>query len=155
MFYTYVAQAGHPLCPLKENMAKKDKRNPFERTRDDHRAELREDYVEVIARLIAERGEARSVDIAQALGVSQTAVSAVIARLTKEGMVASEPYRSVFLTDKGARLARECTGRHELVKTFLCTIGVSEKTAEQDAEGIEHHLSPETIECLRRFLRKN
>lgn len=136
-------------------MPKDDQRNPFVRTRDDHRTELREDYVEIIARLIAEKGEARSVDIAQALGVSQTAVSAMITRLTKEGMVASAPYRSVFLTEKGHRLARECTGRHELVKRFLRDIGVSEKTAAQDAEGIEHHLSPETIACLRRFLRKS
>ncbi len=133
-------------------MSQPDKQNSFARTRDDHRTELQEDYVEIIAGLIAEKGEARSVDIAGALGVSQTAVSAMISRLVKEGLVTSEPYRSVFLTKRGAELAAACAARHKLVKQFLCRIGVSEEVAAQDAEGVEHHLSAETLECLRRFL---
>ena len=95
------------------------------------------------------------MDIAGALGVSQTAVSAMISRLAKEGLVTSEPYRSVFLTKRGAKLAEACAARHMLVKKFLCRIGVSEEVAAQDAEGVEHHLSAETLECLRRFLDKS
>ena len=138
---------------LKVEKQNKDKRNSFARTREDHRTELQEDYVEMISKLIREKGEARSVDIAQAFEVSQTAVSAMIARLAKDGMVSSEPYRSIFLTEKGAKLASECAERHELVKKLLRRIGVGERIAAQDAEGIEHHLSAETLECLRRFLK--
>ena len=126
----------------------------FDRTRADHRTELQEDYVEMIAQLIDEKGEARPVDIAAAFGVSQAAVTSMIIRLCKEGLVSTEPYRSVFLTPAGSRLAATCAKRHQLVVAFLLSLGISKEVAEKDAEGIEHHLSKETLTRLAEFVNE-
>lgn len=132
-------------------------RNPasadrFQRTRDDHSRENAEDYVELIAFLIEETGEARAVDLAERLGVSQVTVTKTVQRLQREGYVTSQPYRSIFLTDKGKEVAAESRVRHDLVLRFLMAIGVSPDTAEIDSEGIEHHVSQETLAAMRRFL---
>ncbi|MFW5697465.1 MAG: manganese-binding transcriptional regulator MntR [Fimbriimonadaceae bacterium] len=125
--------------------------NRFSRTRQDHRQETAEDYVELIAFLIHEKGEARVVDMAEKLGVSQVTVSKTVKRLAREGLVKSEPYRSVFLTERGDRLAREAEERHRIVLRFLRRLGISEATAQADVEGIEHHVSPETLEAMKAF----
>jgi DtxR family manganese transport transcriptional regulator len=124
----------------------------FGRIREDHRAEIAEDYVELIADLIAARGEARAVDLAERLGVTNATVANTITKLQRDGLVRSEPYRSIFLTDKGAALARHCKQRHEIVVSFLEAVGVSEEAAHRDAEGIEHHVSDETLEAFARFV---
>ena len=126
----------------------------FGRIREDHRAEIAEDYVELIADLIAARGEARAVDLAERLGVTNATVANTVAKLQRDGLVHSEPYRSIFLTEKGAELARHCKRRHELVVGFLRAIGVSEETAHRDAEGIEHHVSGETLNAFARFVQQ-
>jgi DtxR family manganese transport transcriptional regulator len=125
--------------------------NRFERTRQDHSLETAEDYVELIALLIDETGEARAVDLASRLGVSPVTVGKTIKRLVREGFVTSEPYRSIFLTTKGKRLAKESEERHAVVLNFLLALGVPDKTAEIDAEGIEHHVSAETLAAMKRF----
>lgn len=122
----------------------------FGRTRDDHRSEIAEDYVELVADLIDATGEARAVDLANRLGVTAATVNNTVARLQRDGLVRSEPYRSIFLTDEGRALAEACRLRHRIVIDFLRAIGVAEDTARQDAEGIEHHVSRETLEALRR-----
>ena len=127
----------------------------FSRVRDAHNMETAEDYVELIADLIAAKGEARLVDISERVGVSHTTANKVIARLQKEGFIISEPYRAIFLTDKGAKLARECKKRHEVILEFLLKLGVSRKNAEIDAEGIEHHVSAETLKAFEKFLKKS
>ena len=127
----------------------------FNKTREAQSKELQEDYVEMIASLITEKGEARSTDLATAFGVSQSAVNGAVARLKKEGLVHSDPYRSVFLTDEGQELAEKCAKRHELVVDFLLSLGVSKENAEQDAEGLEHYLSEESLSCLEKFTRYN
>jgi DtxR family manganese transport transcriptional regulator len=126
----------------------------FKRVRDAHQTETAEDYVELIADLIAANGEARIVDLAKRFGVSQTTANKVIARLKREKLVKSEPYRALFLTEKGRTLAAYCKSRHNLVVSFLKHIGVSEKTAEMDAEGVEHHVSAETLKAFERFIRQ-
>jgi DtxR family manganese transport transcriptional regulator len=128
--------------------------NRFQRTRQDHSLETAEDYVELIARLIEERGAARGVDLAERLGVSPVTVGKTIKRLVREGFVKAEPYRNVFLTDKGRRLAESSRERHSIVLDFLVALGVPEKSAEADAEGIEHHVSKHTLEAMRRFLKR-
>ncbi len=127
--------------------------NRFERTRNDHSRELAEDYVELVDALIRERGEARAVEMAARLGISHVSVTKTVQRLQREGYLRSEPYRSIFLTDKGAELASMARGRHELVLAFLTRLGVSRETAEIDAEGIEHHISDETLTAIRDFLK--
>lgn len=126
--------------------------NRFQRTREDHSRETAEDYVEMIHDLIAETGEARAVDIALRFGISKATVAKTIQRLVREGLVSSQPYRSIFLTDEGERLAASSRARHELVLTFLRTLGVSAEAAESDAEGIEHHVSRETLAAMEAFI---
>lgn len=126
----------------------------FQRVREAHQTETAEDYVELINDLIEARGEARVTDLSQRFGVSHATVNKVIARLKKEGFVISERYRSIFLTEKGKELAKACKERHDLVVKFLLSLGVSEKTAEIDAEGVEHHVSEETIQAFKNFIEK-
>lgn len=125
----------------------------FERVREAHQTETAEDYVELIADLIEANGEARIVDLSMRFGVSHATVNKIITRLKKEGLVIAQPYRSLFLTDEGQKLAQACKERHQIVVEFLKAIGVSEKTAEMDAEGVEHHVSAETLEAFQRFIR--
>jgi|SRR5579885_989246 len=128
--------------------------NRFRRTREDHSREAAEDYVELIDALTAENGEARAVDMADRLGISHVAVSKTIQRLQREGLVTTQPYRSIFLTEKGKRLAAASRERHALVHDFLLALGVPEEVAETDVEGIEHHVSKETLAAMRKFLSK-
>jgi DtxR family manganese transport transcriptional regulator len=126
------------------------------RSRRDRAVETAQDYVEAIADLSASLGEARVVDLARRLGVTHVTVNRTLARLKRAGFVNTKPYRAIFLTGAGNRLADECKRRHETVVAFLHSLGISEKTAAMDAEGIEHHVSPETLaafECLLK--RKN
>lgn len=132
----------------------KPRAHSFRRTRDDHSMETAADYAELIEELIAETGEARGVDLAARLGVSHVTVSKTVKRLAREGLVVARPYRGIFLTDKGRALAKESRERHDLVLGLLRKLGVSPTIAEIDAEGMEHHVSPETLRAIRRFLRK-
>jgi DtxR family manganese transport transcriptional regulator len=127
----------------------------FGRIRRDHRQEVSEDYVELIADLIDATGECRAVDLAGRLGVTAGTVTTQIAKLQREGLVRSAPYRAVFLTEAGRALAESCRERHRIVVDFLRSIGVSEAVAESDAEGIEHHVSRETLDAFARFSRSS
>jgi len=121
-------------------------------TRQQHAQERAQDYVEAIADLIAMRGEARATDLAKSLGVTHVTVIRTVQRLQREGLVSTEPYRSIFLTDSGRRLAGKARARHEKVVAFLEALGVSPSAARADAEGIEHHVSDETLLAMERFL---
>jgi len=127
----------------------------FRRSRRDRALETAQDYVEAIADLSASLGAARVVDLARRLGVTHVTVNRTLARLKKNGFVNTKPYRAIFLTDAGHKLAAECKRRHETVVAFLRSLGVSEKAAEMDAEGIEHHVSPETLAVFERRLKKS
>lgn len=120
----------------------------FQRIRLDHSVEIVEDYVELISDLIEIHGEARLVDLASHLGVSRPTVNATVQRLQKDGFVDSKPYRAIFLTDKGRELAEWSRARHKIVLEFLHAIGVPPDIAEADAEGMEHHVSDETLRAF-------
>ena len=124
----------------------------YSKIRADHSQEIAEDYVELIAQLTRLHGEARTVELAQRLGVSHVTVTKTLARLQRDGLVRSEPYRSIFLTDIGKGLATRAEARHELVVRFLRQLGVNPADAEADAEGIEHHVSEATLAAMRRFV---
>ena len=126
----------------------------FRQTREARRGALVEDYVELIADLIEDGNEARQVDIAARLGVAQPTVAKMLARLSTEGLVSRKPYRGVFLTEAGRKVAHESRARHQTVEAFLRCLGVSAETARIDAEGIEHHVSAETLEAFRRFIAR-
>jgi DtxR family transcriptional regulator, manganese transport regulator len=127
----------------------------FKRTRADHQAEISEDYVELIAELIDEKGEARGTDIALRLGVANATVVNTLKRLQNHGLVTQEPYRAIFLTIDGWKMAEDGKRKHEIVEKFLLAIGVPEATARIDSEGIEHHVSAETLKAMARFLVRN
>ncbi len=115
---------------------------------------LLEDYAELIADLLAQEGEARTTDIARRLGVSHATAIKALSRLKREGLATARPYRGVFLTAAGQALAQRARARHRLVVDLLLAVGVPEDAAEQDAEGIEHHVSQVTLAAFGRFLRR-
>ncbi len=136
------------LAPVEQQAA------AFEAVREARRSETAEDYVELIDDLIKATGEARVVDVAARMGVSHATVNRILARLVKEGLVNTQPYRSIFLTDAGSGLAQESRERHRIVVEFLCALGIDETTAQRDAEGIEHYVSTETIEAFQNWTGK-
>ena len=127
----------------------------FKKVRDAHRTENTEDYLEIIADLLNAKGEARIVDIANKLDIAQATANKTIQRLQNQGYVKKEPYRSIFLTLKGQEVASVSKKRHIIVLTFLKKLGLDLKTAEADAEGIEHHVSDKTLKKMERFNKKN
>ena len=122
------------------------------KTREQHASETAQDYAEVIAELIEKSGEARATDVAREMGVSHVTVVRTVSRLKRQGILTTQPYRSIFLTDEGRKLARQSRARHQIVVHFLEALGVSVETAQSDAEGIEHHTSAETLAAMKAFL---
>lgn len=131
-----------------------EKAERFVRTREAHRDETGEDYVEAIAELIRSRGEARNKDLARMMGVSHVTVSRIVRRLDDAGLVIGETHRPIRLTRRGRRVAEAARRRHAVVVEFLRAIGVGARQAEIDAEGIEHHVSDQTIRALRRTIER-
>lgn len=117
-----------------------------QRIRRDHASEIAEDYVRAIHRFALANGKCRVVDLAQEFGVSHVTVTRTIARLKRIQLVASQPYGPVTLTVRGYALAAKSHRQLSVVYEFLRAIGVTDETASMDAEGIEHHVSSETLE---------
>src|SRR3984957_7988771 len=126
----------------------------FGKARSAQSGALLEDYVELIADLLASAGEARPTDIARRLGVSHATTIKTIARLKRAGVATSRPYRGIFLTEAGTELAQRVRARHRLVVDVLRAIGVPAEAAESDAEGIEHHVSETSLKAFARFLNR-
>ena len=127
----------------------------FSKVRNAHKTENTEDYLELIAELLNKFGEARIVDIANKLNIAQATANKTIQRLQNQGYLKKEPYRSIFLTLKGQEVASISKKRHIIVLTFLKNLGLDAKTAEADAEGIEHHVSEKTLKKMEQFNKKN
>ena len=127
----------------------------FHGVRVARRNELAEDYVELIAELIHTQGEARPVDIATKMGVTAPTVAKTLDRLARDGLITRAKYRSVFLTEEGRALAKDCRHRHEIVLRFLLSLGLDSETAERDAEGIEHHVSERTLALFAAFAKRS
>jgi Mn-dependent DtxR family transcriptional regulator len=107
-----------------------------------------QDYLEQIHQLIEAKGYARAVEIAANLGVSQASVSAMSQRLDAEGFVGYEKYRGVVMTEKGREIARQIVQRHEVLTRLLRRFGIDEETIYRDVEGMEHHISVQTLSVL-------
>jgi DtxR family transcriptional regulator, manganese transport regulator len=125
----------------------------FSKTRSAQSGALLEDYVELIADLLTTSGEARPTDVARRLGVSHATAIKTISRLKREGLATGRPYRGVFLTQEGQRLAARVRARHRLVVDMLLALGIPAEAAEADAEGIEHHASEATLKAFAQFLQ--
>lgn len=123
----------------------------FRQVREAHRRELIDDYVELISDLIREVGEVRQVDMAARLGVSQPTVAKMLKRLATVGLIQQIPWRGVFLTPEGEKLAQMSRERHQIVENFFLALGISAETARIDAEGVEHHVSEETLAAFSQF----
>ena len=112
-----------------------------------------EDYLERMYRLIEQKGFARVVDIADALDIRPSSVTHMLQRLDDKGYVSYEKYRGVTLTDTGRQIGRDMVERHRDLTRLLRILGVSdEDIIFEDVEGIEHHLSKQSMERIRRFV---
>ena len=126
----------------------------FLKVRNAHKSENTEDYLELINDLINNNGEARIVEIANKLNIAQATANKTIKRLQSQGFIDKQPYRSIFLTEKGQKIAVSSKKRHEIVYKFLINLGVSNKIALADSEGIEHHVSKKTLNKMEQFNKK-
>ena len=141
-------------------MTRLDKENRLEAIRyangvkKEDRTDRMEDYLEVIYELIQEKGYATTVDISSYLNVSSPSVTKMMQKLDETGYLKYEKYRGIKLTNEGIRIARNIRNRHGLLAEFFMIIGVDEETANNDAEGIEHHLHPETMKKLEEFINE-
>lgn len=124
-----------------------------QRTRLDHASEVAEDYVEAIAEAIGKSGICRAVDLVSHFEVTHATVNNTISRLQRDGLVQTAPYQPIELTAAGRRLALKSRQRHKIVQAFLLKLGVSEQTAAIDSEGIEHHVSPQTLAAMKKILK--
>ena len=107
-----------------------------------------EDYLERIHELIEQKGYARVVDIASSLKVKQASVTSMVQKLAEAGYLQYEKYRGLVMTEKGREVARKIQNRHITLSRFFSLFGLDAETQRQDIEGIEHHLSPATVEVL-------
>ncbi|MCF8563311.1 transcriptional regulator MntR [Alicyclobacillus tolerans] len=108
-----------------------------------------EDYLEKIYELMNEKGYARVSDIASSLDVQPSSVTKMLQRLDENNYVTYEKYRGIILTSRGQKLGRQMKMRHHMLAEFLRILNVSEETIQRDVEGIEHHVSPTTLDSLQ------
>lgn len=111
-----------------------------------------EDYLEVIAELVEMKGYATTLDVSRYMNVSAPSVTKMLQRLDENGYLKYEKYHGINLTQKGANLADAIRQKHGILLEFFEILGIEHETANQDAEGIEHHLNPRTIKQLRKFI---
>ena len=116
------------------------------------RTDRMEDYLEVIYELIQKKGYATAIDISESLNVSSPSVTKMLQRLEENKYLRYERYRGISLTNEGVSMAENIHEKHSLLVEFLRMIGVDENVANIDAEGIEHHLHPETLKKLQVFI---
>lgn len=125
------------------------------RTRKDHKTETAEDYCEAVADIRQEKSTCRVGDLATHFAVSHVTASKIISRLKNEGLMQGKPYGPIELTEKGSFLAQQSKRRHKIVLDFLLALGIDPSTAEIDAEGMEHHVSGETLQAFAAFSEKH
>ena len=123
----------------------------YSNIRNQNKNEILEDYVESIQEISEIKGDVKNADLSIHFGVSQATINKNLKRLISSKLATSEPYRSIFLTDEGKKLAAISKEKHEIVYQFLIKLGVSKKTAQYDSEGIEHHVSDETLKLMKNF----
>ena len=127
----------------------------FKTTQSRKNIELLEDYVEAINEILNKKGSVKNIDLCKYFGVTNATVSKNIKRLIKAKLVESEKYKNIFLTLQGKKLAEKSNTRHEILFNFLTKLGVPRKIAEIDSEGMEHHISKETLNIMKKFNNAN
>ena len=129
----------------------KKSKSQYSNIRNQNKNEILEDYVEAIQEISEIKGDVKNADLAIHFGVSQATINKNLKRLIGAKLATSEPYRSIFLTDEGKKLAAISKEKHNIVYQFLIKLGVSKKVAQYDSEGIEHHVSDETLKLMKNF----
>lgn len=119
------------------------------------RTDRMEDYLEVVYELVHQKGYATTIDISEYLNVSSPSVTSMMKKLDEKGFLRYERYRGMSLTDKGIEVAKAIHKRHGILYEFFRMIGVQSDIANEDAEGIEHHLHPETLQKLQEFVKSH
>ena len=109
-------------------------------------------YLETILVLSREKANVRSIDVVNHTGYSKPSVSRAMGILKNGGMIDIDPDGYIRLTEEGKRVAEDVYARHGILTKALMLVGVSKETAEEDACRIEHYISSETVECLKRFI---
>ena len=112
----------------------------------------REDYLEIISELVELKGYATTLDISRYMNVSPPSVTKMLQKLDEKGYLEYEKYHGINLTEKGNKIAYSIRQKHDILLEFFEILGVGNETANQDAEGVEHHLNPKTIKQLRKFI---
>lgn len=118
-----------------------------------HLSTSSEDYLERIHELIEDKGYARVSDIAHSLSLSRPSVSAMVQKLAKGGFLTYEKYRGLSLTEKGRKAALRVKYRHIILAEFLTQLGLDLDIVLRDVEGMEHHISPETLQKIETLVR--
>ena len=121
----------------------------LEKTRSSSRME---DYLEIISELVELKGYATTLDISRYMNVSAPSVTKMLQRLDEGGFLEYEKYHGINLTEKGTQIAEGIRQNHGILLEFFEILGIGYDTANQDTEGIEHHLNPKTIKQLRKFI---
>ena len=112
-------------------------------------------YLETILILSREHGRVRSVDISEYMGYSKPSVSRAVGLLKQDEFITVEKEGYIHLTEKGLAVAQKILDRHTILTQMLVALGVSKETAANDACRIEHVVSDETFEAVRRHVQKN
>lgn len=126
----------------------------FKQTRQNRLIEVVEDYTELINDLIQTNGQARVCDIARQLGVSHVSVLKTIKKLIRDGYVTKNAANEILLTRQGKELASFSKKKHLVLTEFLLKLGVPEQIVATDVEGIEHYISPETLDAIHNHMQK-
>ena len=114
--------------------------------------ETKEDYLACILELWEKKGYARAVDVATSLSVAEASACSMIKSLAKTGYLERERYRGFTLTESGRAMAREIHARRRVLTAFLQSLGLPERIILQDVHGLEHHVSKQTLEGLKRLV---
>lgn len=142
-------------------MAKQKSKSPparrgrFAKTREDHASETFDDYAEAIDDTCLRSGVCRVRDLAECMRVSHVTVVKIVNRMVAHGVARKQLHGPIELTPSGIRIAHAARQRHAIVLAFLCALGIPRSAALRDAEGIEHHVSAQTLRAMRRFLGRS
>lgn len=125
-----------------------------ERVRRQHSAELAQDYVEAIYEISLAKEPVRVSSLVKIFGVSHVTVIRTLQRLKEQGLITDTRSKHIALTKEGQQMGKDSAARHELLRNFFISLGVSSEQANADAEGAEHHLSKETLKAIEKFLHE-
>ena len=117
-----------------------------------HSSTRKEDYLEIIAELVELKGYATALDISRFMNVSPPSVTKMLQKLDEKKYLEYEKYHGINLTDMGKQVADTIRRKHSTLLEFFEILNIGKEIANQDTEGLEHHLNPKTIRQLRKYI---